>query len=60
MNKRYTVVGANGGGIKNLTLEEIKEMNPENPLRSGKEVYFKSDGKFYSMKSIDYKEVFGK
>lgn len=59
MGKDYISIGIANEGIKNLELDIVKGWKPTNISRSKDAVYFKAEGKFYSMKREDYFKVFG-
>lgn len=43
-----------------MVVEELKQWEPKDIHYFGEIVYFKNEGKYYNMKTIDFKTIFNK
>jgi hypothetical protein len=59
MNK-IVKVGVANESEKNLEVEVVQKWGPTNIFHSGDTVYFEHDKTFYSMKRIDFQNIFKK
>jgi len=60
MTKQTISVGVANEMPKNFDIEELKTWSPSNITPTGDVVYFKHDGKFYTMKVVDFNQIFKK
>lgn len=51
-------VGVANDGELTLPVSEVKEWEPKKINYMGDVVYFKADDTFYSMKTVDFKQIF--
>ena len=59
MANEIVTVGVANEGELTLPVDVVKEWEPKKINYMGDVVYFKADDKFYSMKVLDFKEIFG-
>jgi hypothetical protein len=59
MSKTVVVSTANKQGLNLMLVDDIKDWEPSKISFIGTSTYFKVEDTFYSMKSIDFREIFG-
>jgi hypothetical protein len=60
MGERMVLVGIANEGEKNFKVDELKTWNIDKIIYFSDIVYFKFEDTYFSMKRIDFKEIFNK
>jgi len=60
MTKQTISVGIANETAKNFDVEVLKTWAPKNITPTGDTIYFQHEGKYYSMKAIDFNQLYKK
>jgi len=58
--KQTVKIGVANEGERNISVDDLLKHEPKKITYSGQQVFFEHDGKFISMKRVEFKEFFKK